>query len=44
MKKFTEYLKLIMSMCLDCMQGGITPKTFIANIEIMVESMKKLEY
>ena len=38
-KDFQKYLQLIMSMCIDCMSGGISKKTFIANLKFITNQL-----
>ena len=35
--KFDECLKTLMSMCLDCMRGGITRSTFVSNLKTFLQ-------
>ncbi len=39
-EEFWEHVKLIMSMCLDCLQGGITKETFIANLLMLAKLLE----
>jgi hypothetical protein len=39
-KEFDQYVKSIMSMCLDVLQKGITKELFISNLEIFVKGLQ----
>jgi len=41
-EELKKYVNLFASMCVDCLMGGITIGTFIANAEIMIEKMRKI--
>ena len=37
--EFEKYVELIMSMCTDCLMGGITEETFKSNLKIINEQL-----
>lgn len=40
-EEFKNYLNMVISMSLDCLRGGITRETYVANLEGVVTNLKK---
>jgi hypothetical protein len=38
---FDEHVRMIMSMCLECLRGGISRQTFVANLEMVSRILLK---
>ncbi len=41
-EEFIKYIDLISTMCVDCIGGGITEKTYLSNLKLMIPKMSEL--
>ena len=41
-EEFTKYIELIISMCADCIAGGITDATYLSNLKLMLPQMEQI--
>ena len=38
--EFKQYVELLQSMCLDLCMGGISPETFVSNLEMITPQIR----
>ena len=38
--EFKQYIELLQSMCLDLCMGGISPETFVSNLEMITPQIR----
>ena len=39
-----KYVKLVSTMAIDCLMGGITYQTFLANLDMIVMQLQEMEW